>query len=592
MAVEKPAGFGGLSSRWAARAILVLGSLFIVVGLSLVLLFGFSGPGLPATIWGLLLVVVYGFFEPEVVRGLLGRGQVQAGARALVQVLLVLGAVLLLNVVVRDKLGDKQLDLSKNHVNSLAPQTEQIVRRLDRRVNVTIWSQTSVAENQTAFDLLQRYRALNGNLTVHSYTTLDRPTLAQQQKILQAGSVVFETDGRPSQITTDMTEQGFDTALLRLSTGKAPKAYFLTGHGEPDIKAQSQTGASVTVLAAALAKQGITVAALNLASGGGGTGNLPPGAPALSPTPAPADTSGATPAPADTGASPPAADVTPAPSDSASPAPAAAPSASPSPSTVATAQVPADADEVIILDPRGNLNDAEIAAINGYMDRGGHILLAVSPFSKSNAGNLTKRFGVTFGGGIVLDQELQLRSAQPGILEIQKYGEGVVSRGLNTLPTILLGTTSVDGKPAAGYNATNVVTSGGDACERVDLSNTAGTCQSGDKKGPFNIMVSLEQTGAKAGTRPLRAILLAAPTLGSDALQLGQQVPPGNQPLMINAVNWLAGQDKIINIPPRATANSSVFLSEAQKSLVTLGYPVILPLLLLGLGVNAYLRRR
>jgi len=248
--------------------------------------------------------------------------------------------------------------------------------------------------------------------------------------------------------------------------------------------------------------------------------------------------------------------------------------------------------EVVIIDPQANLSDAEMSAINAYVDKGGHILVAVGPFNKSNVGTLVKRFGLSVGGGIILDQQLQLRGAQTGILEIQSYGQGLVSRGLNTLPSILLGSTSVDGKAATGYTLNNVVSTAGDSCERTDLSNTNGTCQSGDKNGPFNVMVSAEQTGAKAGARPVRAVLLGAPTLASDALQLGQSVPPGNQPLMINAVNWLAGQDKVINVPPRTSATSTIFLTDAQKSLVTLGYPILLPLLMLGLGVSAYLRRR
>lgn len=288
----------------------------------------------------------------------------------------------------------------------------------------------------------------------------------------------------------------------------------------------------------------------------------------------PADTSGATPAPADT----------------ASPAPAASPAASPS--VAATGQVPADADEVIIIDPQANLSDAELAALNAYVDQGGHLLVAANYNNPSNVGTLIKRFGLSFGGGIILDAQLQLRGNQAGILEFQSYGTGVVTRGLNTLPSVVLGSTSVEGKAATGYTLNNIVTTAGDACERTDLTNKSGTCQGGDKTGPFNVMVTAEQTGAKKGTRPVRAVMLGAPTMASDALQLSTQVPPGNQPLMINAVNWLAGQDKIISVPVRTSATSTVFLTDAQKQLVTLGYPILLPLLMLGLGVNAYLRRR
>jgi ABC-type uncharacterized transport system involved in gliding motility auxiliary subunit len=553
----------GRTAGWAARAILIVGALFVIVGLSLLILFGFGSPGLPAAIWGLLLIVVYGFFEPETMGSFFGQGQLQAGTRALASVLLVVAAVVLLNVFVRDKLADKQWDLSKGQVNSLAPQTEQIVKALDKPVTATIWSSQSNSEMQTAYDLLQRYRALNGKLIIQRYTVLDRPTLARQQKIQQAASVVFESPGHPSEVTTDVTEQGLDTVLSRLATGRSPKAYFLTGHGEPDTQTQSQAGTSITVLVQALQKQGITVATLNLSAGGGG-GTVAPGTPSLTATPSPTDTG--------------------------TPSPAASPGASPP--SVSTAKVPADADELVILDPQSDLSQAEIDAINAYLDGGGHVMVSQGPFAKTNVGQVLKRYGVTFGPGIVIDQQLQVRGAQGGILQIQSYGQHIVSRGMETLPTILLGATSVDGQPGTTYTLTPIVTSASDACERTDATNPDPACEATDKKGPFNIIDTVEQTGAKAGAKEGRAVVMGGAVFASDLVALSTNRPPGNQPLMINAVNWLAGQDKIINVPPHTTTASQIFLTDAQKQLVLVGYPVLLPLLMLGLGVNAYLRRR
>jgi hypothetical protein len=63
-------------------------------------------------------------------------------------------------------------------------------------------------------------------------------------------------------------------------------------------------------------------------------------------------------------------------------------------------------------------------------------------------------------------------------------------------------------------------------------------------------------------------------------------------PLMINAVNWLAGQDKLINVPPRNVTPEAVFLTDAQRQLILIGYPFLLPLLVGTLGVSVYLRRR
>jgi hypothetical protein len=553
----------GRAAGWAARGILIVGALFVIVGLSLLILFGLGSPGLPAAIWGLLLIVVYGFFEPEIMSSFFRQGQLQAGTRALTSVLLVVAAVVLLNVFVRDKLADKQWDLTKGQVNSLAPQTEQIVKALDKPVTATIWSSQSNSEMQTAYDLLQRYRALNGKLTIQRYTVLERPTLARQQKIQQAGSVVFESAGHPSEVTADVTEQGLDTVLSRLATGRSPKAYFLTGHGEPDTQTQSQSGSSITVLSQALQKQGITVARLNLSAGGGG-GTVAPGTPSLSATPSPTDTG--------------------------TPSPTASPSASAP--AVSAALVPADADELVILDPQSDLGQAEINAINAYLDGGGHVMVSEGPFAKTNVGQVLKRYGLTFDAGIIIDQQLQVRGAQGGILQIQSYAQHIVSRGMETLPTILLGATSVDGQPGTNYTLTPIVTSASDACERTDPTNPDPACEATDKKGPFNIIVTVEQTGVKAGAKQGRAVVMGGSVFASDLVALSTNRPPGNQPLMINAVNWLAGQDKIINVPPQAATASQIFLTDAQKQLVLLGYPVLLPLLMLGLGVNAYMRRR
>ena len=560
------------TAAWAARGILVIGVLFVVAGLSIMLLFGLNSPGLPATIWGLLLVVVYGFFEPETMRAFLGQGQLRAGTKALAQVLLVIAAVVLLNVFARDKLADKQVDLTKNQVNSLSPQTIQIAKGISKPVVATVWSSQSTTENTTAFQLLQRYHALNGKLTVLSYTNLDHPTLAAQEKITQAGSVVFQQQGHPDVITTDLSEQGFDSVLVQLVTGRSPKVYFLTGHGEPDTQTASQTGASVTTLVTALQKQGITVGTLNLSAGSAGA-----------PSPSPAASAAASPAPADSGT------PSPAPTDTGTPA---APAASPSPAAVAAVTVPADADEVVILDPQATLSPAEVTALNSYVDRGGHLLVSAGPFSKSNVNDVVKRFGLKFGGGIVIDANLQLNGAQAGILEIQSYGQHIVSRGMNTLPSVLLGATSVDGKAATGFTLTPVITTQTDACARTDATNSAPTCQPGDTKGPFNLMVAVEQTGAKSGAVPVRAVLIGTSSIDGDLIALSQSKPPGNQPLIINAINWLAGQDKVINVPPHTDTPQSIFFTDGQKAMVGLGYPFLLPLLILGLGVNAYLRRR
>ncbi|MDP9325102.1 MAG: Gldg family protein [Candidatus Dormibacteraeota bacterium] len=563
--------------RFFVRTVLVVGAGLLVIGLSLLALFGVSNLQTPGgfILGGLLLLVIYGVLEPETVRAFAGQGQVQAGSRALFGVLLVLGAVFLLNVVVRDRLGDKHIDVTKDRVNSLAPQTETVVKGLDNEVTATVWWNQSPSETQTAYDLLQRMHNVNHKLVVKQKSLVDDPATARKLA-LQQSSVVFEYPNRQPQVATDMTEAGLDTALIRLSTGRSPKVYFLTGHGEGPIQAAAQGasgGINYSRLASSLATQGITTAQLNLLTGSGSGGTVQPGqvptSPAAQPSPAP-DT--ASPAPTDTG----------------TPSPGA------TPSQVSGTAVPKDADAVVILDPTTNLTAPEIQALTGYLDGGGHLLLAEEPTTQTNVNDIIKKYGLSIGPGIVLDQSLQYNQiAVAGILVIQQYGSHIVTRGLQSTPTLIVQSAPVEGQVAQdqGLQLTPLITTTKSSCERTDSNQKAGTCQSGDKNGPFSLMSAVGPPDGSKDVKP-RLVLLGGAQFVSDQILGSQLGAPGNLAIMNNAVNWLAGQDKIIDVPVRATQPNTIFVTDAQHQLILIGYTMLLPIFVAALGVAVYLRRR
>jgi hypothetical protein len=546
------------ASRWAARIILAAAGVCLAIGAALLLLFGFSSAGPGFGVLGLILLVVFGLLEPDTARAFAGRGELQAGTKAVGTAVLVVAAVILINLVVRDRLASAKLDVTKGKVNTLAPQTVTVLNNLDHPLTATVWYAQQPSEMDTAYNLLKQYHNVNSRLTVQRFSTLERPDLLAKQKAA-ADTVVFEYQNRAPQVTSVATEQDFTTSLLRLSTGKSPKAYFLTGHGEGDITNVSQNGSSFTALKQLLDKQGITAASLNLAAGAGGTFN--PTGPALGASPAP----------------------------SASPSP----EASASPAAAQGTTVPADADEVVILDPNGGFSDAELASLSAYVGGGGHLLVSSPPLAKNNLNKLVSKYGLSFGGGIVLDPQLHYQNISAAqVLLITQFGKSVVTTGLDTLPVVLLGATSVEGQAPPGYTLTPLVSTAGDACLRTNLSITSPQCQGSDRKGPFSMAATLAQDNAKAGSRPVRIVAFGGAAFATDLVASQSSPPPGNMQLMVNAVNWLAGQDKVINIPARTTTPEAVFLTDAQRQLILIGYPFLLPLLVVAYGVMVYVRRR
>ena len=62
--------------------------------------------------------------------------------------------------------------------------------------------------------------------------------------------------------------------------------------------------------------------------------------------------------------------------------------------------------------------------------------------------------------------------------------------------------------------------------------------------------------------------------------------------LGINIVNWLAGDDNLITVQPRATLDSGLTLSRTSMMVIVYGFLVLLPLGFLVTGGVIWWRRR
>jgi hypothetical protein len=149
----------------------------------------------------------------------------------------------------------------------------------------------------------------------------------------------------------------------------------------------------------------------------------------------------------------------------------------------------------------------------------------------------------------------------------------------------------VEGQVAQGLQLTPLITTTKSSCERTDSNQKAGTCQPSDKGGPFNLMSAVGPPDGSKDVKP-RLILLGGAQFVSDQILGSQLGAPGNLAIMNNAVNWLAGQDKIIDVPVRAAQPNTIFVTDAQHQLILIGYTALLPLFVAALGVAVYLRRR
>ena len=66
----------------------------------------------------------------------------------------------------------------------------------------------------------------------------------------------------------------------------------------------------------------------------------------------------------------------------------------------------------------------------------------------------------------------------------------------------------------------------------------------------------------------------------------------GNLDLGINLINWLAGDENLIAIQPRATRDAQVELSQSATLFIVIGFLIALPIAFLVAGGWVWWRRR
>ena len=201
---------------------------FLVSRKADVLLFG--ALGLAA-----VCLLAYVATHPRRVAGLFGRRRV-TGALITVIITLLVGAILIaINLAVQNV--NARRDFSTDQTSQISTQTEQVLDRLQKKVKVSVvYSAASGGANQaaTATDLLREYTLRNNNITVQSINSDKDAATAIQLGVTDPFVTVFQGDkaGEIQRVVGTADEASYTGALIKIIQPNSRVVTFVTGHGE------------------------------------------------------------------------------------------------------------------------------------------------------------------------------------------------------------------------------------------------------------------------------------------------------------------------------------------------------------------------
>ncbi len=270
--------------------------------------------------------------------------------------------------------------------------------------------------------------------------------------------------------------------------------------------------------------------------------------------------------------------------------------------------IPADASVVALVGPARPLTDHELQLLDGYLKRGGHLLLLVGPRQgDQRVAKLLADWGVKLGNDIVLDREVRLfEGPRLGIVPITKtYGSHPITQSFHDY-TVYPQTRTVepDASPKKGLQVTALVKTSPSSWAETNVDDvfTKGTASldDTDRKGPLSIAAAVAATlkdlgitpppGADGKTPEQARLVVIGSSMFGDNQQLAQSRL--NLDLLLNAVGWLVGQEELVSIRSRSVRASRAELTGNQAVRVFYLSVLILPQLLIAIGIAVWWRRK
>ncbi len=296
------------------------------------------------------------------------------------------------------------------------------------------------------------------------------------------------------------------------------------------------------------------------------------------------------------------------------------------------AQIPSDADTVILAGPQRALLDGEIQALQNYVSNGGNLLVMVDPGVDPKLDTLLQEWGVGLDKRLAINASESAQQQPPGISVVTDYGEHPITKEFQNGISIYklarpIETITVNGIESTPLLRTQPLPASWAESDRE--SEELEYNENVDIPGPLTLGFALTRKIAASPTPTPTPTPTASPSPtpsptptpspsptpsptptptasenkptesrmvvfgDSDFITDGFFSQQLNGDVFLNSVTWLSKQDsQPLSISPKQAKNRRLNLSQAQANLVALSSVLVLPILAFAAAALLWFQRR
>ncbi len=485
---------------------------------------------------------------------------VRAGSYSLVLCVVVIAIVIVLNVLLNLLPANITTpDVSTMQLYDFTEETEEMIKKLDEDIDVYFWADESAQNYVYIEQFLERFKALNSNISVKTVHPDKEPTFigkyAEEGSEPPTNSLIFESDKRFKIVNyTDMftwsdsayqtiyamLQYGYSTeevmsmvaydvfsaenavvnAVDYVITDELPVVYLLRGHGESDLGSvvnKYTLDANYTIVKMEDGKSLLSLEA-----------------------------------------------------------------------------VPEDANCVVINNPTSDLTENEYEKLMNYMERGGSIVMITDyTFDQTNCptfAKLCEAYGLEKVDGLVLETSGSYVSL-PFTIIAEKVAHEItnplISAGSYVFAPISHGIRQIDSYRSSLSFSTLIETSDGAYAKAIDDTVDSYDKAAGDIDGPFMLGVLVEEEVGADETS--RFVWFSSKTMLDDS---SMSLSDGGLNLFLNTLAYGSERVDTITVRTITMSNSNMEISAAAGMAWTIVLVILIPILLIAAGFVIWFVRR
>jgi ABC-type uncharacterized transport system involved in gliding motility auxiliary subunit len=470
--------------------------------------------------------------------GTLGKRSTKYATNYVLSVILLIAVVSGVNFI--GQRHPKRFDLTGTGQYTLAPQTAQLLDKLDKDLQIKAFFPGG--EYRRLKELLIEYRTRNRRVNFEFIDPDKHPTVAKQYDVtaygttsnpftgteLKYGTVILLYGDKKEKIerrSEEVREEDLTNAIIKVLRTESKKIYFVQGHGEKDPSDTEKSGYSEAKKG--LEDQGFKVETVTLASEG---------------------------------------------------------------------KAPVDAKVIVIAGPTTEPFPQEMQYLNDFLNNGGGLMIMIDPSPSPGLESFLKGWGVTPDNNIVLDVSGagRLMGAGPSIPLVLRYENHKVTDRFKAMTFFpLVRSVQPSKETVTGVTVEPLFKSMPQSWGETNLKQPESSFdEKADLQGPLTLAVAVNKEVKPASDK--------GPAVKARMIVVGDSDFPinpyfrmqGNGNLFLNMLSWLAQEEDLISIRPKPPEDRRIILSRSQQSTLAYLTILILPACVLVAGVAVWRRRR